>query len=266
MQHHETMAPSTADAPLTAAEGWPDPTGLFCGILAVIVGQIAVIAYHYWHVHYSSNSKIQKVKEEMDTRKTFWEDCASHLMQPEGFFLLGGYLAGTWMFRLMPASYYTWEGGVNPLHVFMQLVVNDCFQTIMHMGEHKLSPKIYQKSHKPHHRFLNPKMFDAFNGSVADTVAMILVPLFLTANLIHCNVWSYMAFGTMYSAWLTLIHSETTHPWDSLFRMFGLGTAGDHHVHHKCFIYNYGHLFMWWDMMAGTYRSPLAIDSFSKDI
>jgi hypothetical protein len=107
---------------------------LFCGILAVIVGQIAVIAYHYWHVHYSSNSKIQKVKEEMDTRKTFWEDCASHLMQPEGFFLLGGYLAGTWMFRLMPASYYTWEGGVNPLHVFMQLVVNDCFQTIMHMG------------------------------------------------------------------------------------------------------------------------------------
>ena len=48
--------------------------------------------------------------------------------------------------------------------------------------------------------------------------------------------------------------------------MFGLGTAGDHHVHHKCFIYNYGHLFMWWDMMAGTYRSPLAIDSFSKDI
>jgi hypothetical protein len=55
--------------------------------------------------------------------------------------------------------------------------------SLSHWQEHKLSPKIYQKSHKPHHRFLNPKMFDAFNGSVADTVAMILVPLFLTANV-----------------------------------------------------------------------------------
>lgn len=266
-------------------------------------------------MHYSSCNKIQKSKEgDVDTRKTFWEDCASHLMQPEGFLLLGGYLIGTWMFRLMPASYYTREGGVNPVHLFLQLAVNDCFQTIMHMGEHKLSPKIYQKSHKPHHKFLNPKMFDAFNGSLTDTICMILVPLFLTANvsfalrklvnsfmvkslqsrsftvkpanrerqsrentevcrvcllfpqLIHCNVWTYMAFGTTYSAWLTLIHSETTHPWDAAFRKLGLGTAGDHHVHHKCFIYNYGHLFMWWDMIAGTYRSPLAIDSFCKDI
>ncbi len=32
------------------------------------------------------------------------------------------------------------------------------------------------------------------------------------------------------------------------------GTAADHHVHHKMFIFNYGHLFMWWDMLAGTYR------------
>ena len=41
-----------------------------------------------------------------------------------------------------------------------------------------------QSSHKPHHRFLNPKMFDAFNGSVADTVFMILVPLSITAQVV----------------------------------------------------------------------------------
>ena len=30
----------------------------------------------------------------------------------------------------------------------------------------------------------------------------------------------------------------------------GFGTAADHHVHHKMFKYNYGHLFMYWDMLV----------------
>uniref|UniRef100_A0A6U2C440 Fatty acid hydroxylase domain-containing protein n=1 Tax=Hemiselmis andersenii TaxID=464988 RepID=A0A6U2C440_HEMAN len=263
---HTTAAPSTAPA---VQGGWPDPTGLCCGIFAVICGQCLVIAYHFWHVHNANAKRIQKPKGKEpppDTRKTFWQDCLVHLSQPEGFILLGGYLVGTWMFNLLPATYYTWDGGVNLLHVFMQLACQDCIQTVMHMGEHKISPKLYQQSHKPHHRFLDPKVFDAFNGSVADTVCMILIPLYVTANVVHCNVWSYMAFGATYSSWLTLIHSEITHPWDPLFRRLGLGTAGDHHVHHRCFVYNYGHLFMWWDMLAGTYRSPMDVDSFNKDI
>ena len=175
-------------------------------------------------------------------------------MQPEGLILIGVYLTGTWMLNLMPESYYTWNGGISIWHVFKQLCIQDLAQTIMHMGEHLVSPKLYQKSHKAHHRFLSPRMFDAFDGSVSDTVFMILIPLVITANAVHCNAWSYMAFGTIYSSWLTLIHSEMTHPWDSTFRKLGLGTAGDHHVHHRCFIYNYGHLFMWWDMLCGTYR------------
>ena len=35
-----------------------------------------------------------------------------------------------------------------------QLVINDFLQTIMHLAEHKVSPTIYQSSHKPHHRSL----------------------------------------------------------------------------------------------------------------
>jgi hypothetical protein len=130
--------------------------------------------------------------------------------------------------------------------------------------EHRISPAVYKVCHKPHHRFLNPVLFEAFNGSIADTVFMILIPLVCTAQvlstklsllicadpvhalrgavipfvntihhdqsnhakitfmtcmgpstivltasvsqLVHCNVWSYMAFGTIYSSWLTLIH------------------------------------------------------------
>ena len=37
---------------------------------------------------------------------------------------------------------------------------------------------------------------------------MILVPLYSTAHLVHCNVWEYMSFGSLYASWLTLIHSE----------------------------------------------------------
>jgi sterol desaturase/sphingolipid hydroxylase (fatty acid hydroxylase superfamily) len=70
---------------------------------------------------------------------------------------------------------------------------------------------------------------------------MILVPLAATAQLLHANVWEYMLFGGLWSGWLCLIHSEVHHPWDPLFRALGLGTAADHHVHHRTFIYNYGH-------------------------
>lgn len=84
----------------------------------------------------------------------------------------------------------------------------------MHLGEHVVSASLYKHSHKPHHRWLNPRLFDAFNGSTGDTVLMILLPLYLTANVVHCNVWSYMAFGTIYANYLTVIHSEFSYPWD----------------------------------------------------
>ena len=64
------------------------------------------------------------------------------------------------------------------------------------------------------------------------------------------------------SAWLCLIHSEVHNPWDGMFRRLGLGTAADHHVHHRTFIYNYGHTMMWWDRLAGTYKSPERVKNF----
>ena len=122
---------------------------------------------------------------------------------------------------------------------------------------------LYQVSHKPHHKFLNPRLFDAFNGSPTDTFLMILVPLFFTANVVRTNVWSYMTFGSLYANWLCLIHSEYHHPWDRVFRRIGFGTAADHHVHHKLFNYNYGHLFMYYDRLFGTYKDPAAVDLFN---
>jgi lathosterol oxidase len=145
--------------------------------------------------------------------------------------------------------------------VAAQLLVQDFIQTLMHFAEHKISSELYRRTHKPHHRFLNPRLFDAFDGSIGDTMFMILLPLFVTAQLVHCNAWSYMA--SMPINYLVLIHSEYTHPWDPVCRALGFGTPGDHHVHHRVFIKNFGHVFMYWDRIMGTYQSPFHTKRFN---
>lgn len=76
-----------------------------------------------------------------------------------------------------------------------------------------------------------------------------------------------MSFGSLYAAWLTLIHSEWAHPWEApVFRRLGFGTAADHHVHHKLFRYNFGHMFMYWDWIGGTYKDPESVKHFSAGV
>ena len=104
------------------------------------------------------------------------------------------------MLDLMPCSYYSASGGVRPAMVFAQICSQDAFMYVMHRLEHIVSPAYYRHSHKPHHRFTNPRLFDAFDGSMPDTATMILVPLAITARLFDANVWEYMAFGASWSA------------------------------------------------------------------
>jgi len=238
-------------------DGKPKPLGLSLGILAVAVGQINVLIFFYLY-RYGLMGGTPLSIQAKGARKYDWsEGVATHLAQPEGFVLLALYLSITWMFNLMPESYYSFKGTIQFRETFMCLVLQDGIQYAMHRLEHVVSMDFYRISHKPHHRFTNPRLFDAFNGSLPDTIIMILIPLFSTAHLVRtCNVWSYMAFGSLYANWLTLIHSEYVLPWDGVFRFLGMGTPGDHHVHHKFFKFNYGHLFMWFDKMCGTYRSP----------
>jgi sterol desaturase/sphingolipid hydroxylase (fatty acid hydroxylase superfamily) len=235
----------------------PKPLGLLLGILAVLVGQIAVWIFFYTFKYGLLGREPISIQSSGARPYDFWEGLQTHVSQPEGFVLLVGYLAITWMLHLMPASYYSFQGTIQWDKAFTCLVIQDGIQYVMHLLEHVVSPKFYQASHKPHHRFTNPRLFDAFNGSLTDTVCMIIIPLYLTANIMRtCNVWTYMAFGSLYASWLTLIHSEYTFVWDAIFRRFGFGTPADHHVHHKLFKYNYGHLFMWFDQAFGTYRDP----------
>lgn len=242
------------------------PLGLALGLLAVAVGQFFTVVYH--RLRLEKQLGATRPVQLQARSYSFAEGLATHLSQPEGFGLLGSYLIGTWMLGWMPASYYGFAGGINWTQVAAQLLLQDAIQCFMHLGEHKISAWVYKHSHKPHHRFTNPRIFDAFDGSLADTTCMILIPLVIVARLVSANVWTYMTFGTLYANWLVLIHSEFVHPWDRLFQSLGFGTAADHHVHHRLFVFNYGHLFSYWDRILGTYKSPLELAGvhFSQQI
>jgi sterol desaturase/sphingolipid hydroxylase (fatty acid hydroxylase superfamily) len=246
----------------------PKPLGLCLGILAVAVGQAFVLLYFYLHKHGFLGS-LTAIQAKGAPQYEWSEGILTHLGQPEGFVLLGLYLSITWMFHLMPRSYYSFQGTIQWPETMACLILQDFFQFGMHRLEHVVSPWFYRMSHKPHHKFTNPRLFDAFNGSMTDTICMILIPLYCTAMIVrNANVWTYMAFGSLYANWLTMIHSEYAFPWDGLFRFLGLGTPGDHHVHHKFFKFNYGHLFMWFDQLFGSYKGPqhFARGAFNKHV
>lgn len=231
---------------------WPDPLGLLLGIGAVVVAQLAMLVYHYAR---SRNPAAPRLHS--SDARPFWEGARGHLLAPGGALTIAAYLVVTWMLELLPCSYYRLDETVRWSVVALQLVCQDALMFAMHVVEHRapLGRAIYRASHQPHHRFVEPCLFDAFDGTVLDTLWMVLLPLLLTSQLVAANAREYMLFGAIWSSWLCLLHSERAHPWDPLFRRLGLGTPADHHVHHRLFTRNYGHTMMWWDRMLGTYRA-----------
>ena len=230
------------------------PLGLILGIQSVIVGHFFTLFYYF------NNTNLNFIQKNNHPEYVFNKELIKHLTKPEGLIMLGGYLSFMWVYGYMPASYYSFKGGINWLHVALQLVIQDFIQYFIHLLEHKFqSRRIPLLCHKLHHRFISPKLFDAYDGSISDTFLMILIPLFITSRIIPSNTWSYIVFGCIYANWLALIHSEYEHPWDKFFKFIGFGTPSDHHVHHKLFINNFGHLFMYWDKLFGTYRDPNSV-------
>jgi len=235
---------------------WPSPRGLSYGLAMVLVVQVGLLFY-YIFMRWRKWPHVQKDPPPFTTLGT---DLWDHISAPESFFLVYGYLIFVWMLRLMPDSYYDLEASFYLPNLLLQFLVADFWIYVAHRIEHYF-PSYYVPSHKPHHRFLNPKLYNAFNGSVMDTITLILVPLFLThqcCRSVHC--WDFIAFGSLYAAQLSLIHCEFPQPWDHLFQKLGIATTADHHVHHSKFIWNYGHFFVYWDVLCGTYKSPSEVD------
>jgi sterol desaturase/sphingolipid hydroxylase (fatty acid hydroxylase superfamily) len=239
------------------APEWPATLGLLCGLGSVAVAQVVLIALHWVRragLLGDEWARSVQLKESQYSRP-FLRDVVYHLSNPGAFLLMLPYLCLTWLLRLMPDSYYDYDAPVHWGTVLLQLLVVDLFTYCNHITEHTL-PAFYKASHKPHHRFVVPQLFNAFDGSLVDTVALILLPLFATAQIVQAGTWDYVAFGTVYSSHFFLIHSEYINPLDDVLAWLAVSTASDHHVHHALFHYNFGHLFTVFDKLASTYRAP----------
>jgi len=237
---------------------FPGSNGLFHGISRVLVSNMILMIYLYLgnELFVTPSTTIQKKKIKYTSYQV---RVIKHFKNPEGFLILIIYFCIVWNFKLIPNSYFLYPEDINWSKVSLLLISQDFFQYLVHRLEHKLyliHHNLYLWSHKKHHRVTNPKFEDAFDGSLLDTIIMILSPLHLSLHLVKGNCKTLSMFGSIYSCWLTLIHSEYSHPWDCLFQKIGWGTPADHHIHHRLLNYNFGHLFMYWDKLFGTYKDP----------
>lgn len=235
-------------------------TGLLMGITSVLISNVFVIYYHASRKNPPHPDRIQHKEPEYDSL----QEIKNHLLNPESFAMLIPYLTITWVFELLPSSYYSLTPSLNWCNVAYQLLVVDFYTYISHVLEHKIS-WLYKKSHKPHHKYINPHIFNAFSGSILDTTCLIIIPLYLTSQtLTHIGTLEYIVFGTIYSSYFMLIHSEYSHPWDKIFKTLGIGTSSDHNVHHILQKYNYGHFFTYWDRIFKTYRNPRQVKQIRR--
>lgn len=216
---------------------------LCLGFSCVILSLAAVIVYHW------SQCRGRIAPNQFAARLFLF------LFKSSGVPFLFLYLALTWVLRLLPSTYYDIASGPKLLHVTAQLLSQDALQFVAHWAQHKQRAQC----HRVHHRFTLPCLFDAFDGCAWDTLAMIIVPLYITAHLVPATASSYIVFGSIYASWLALIHAEYDHAWDFAFARFGFGTAAHHRLHHKVHTCNFGHLFTYWDRAAGTFRPSLAL-------
>mmetsp|Transcript_5516 Transcript_5516/g.9928 ORF Transcript_5516/g.9928 Transcript_5516/m.9928 type:complete len:341 (-) Transcript_5516:31-1053(-) len=249
--------------------GWPQHFGLLCGLGSVAVAQVAIIAVYFVRREQGVPVPFFFGKNYIQTRgparkRSFAGDVVAHLSNVSAFLLLGVYLSATWMLNLMPESYYDFESPAQLWKVAASLFVVDAFTFVNHVAEHSFS-RLYRISHKPHHRFVSPALLDAFDGSLIDTLGLILFPLFATAHLVSLNNMEYIIFGTVYSSHFAMIHSEYENPQlDWLFEKLYINTAQDHHVHHACFTSNFAHIFTVFDKLCFTYRHGSTCPGFTS--
>ena len=107
----------------------------------------------------------------------------SYFTNVEGFVLLGTYLSVSWYGCWLPSSYYLSTHVVDLTDVWWQCI-QDALQYAMHRLEHIYRPW-YRKSHQYHHVHIRPRIFDALDGAILDTISMILIPLWITAQCLY---------------------------------------------------------------------------------
>jgi len=180
--------------------------------------------------------------------KSSIQEIQRHLLSREGVPLIFLFLTVYWKLQLMPFSYYDEDLYLQPVKLYKLLIIQDLMQYVSHRLEHKY----HLKCHIPHHKFVHPIATDSFQGSMCDSLMMIIIPLLVSTQVVHANCFTYQVFGALYSLHLFMIHAHYDHPWEKITSKLGICSAKHHRVHHKKRNKNYGHIFTCWDWIFGT--------------
>lgn len=134
--------------------------GLFYGLSGVAIAQVCTVMYQYHRriVNKGNNEFLRVQLKPIDYERSFKADVLAHLKRPE-LLLLVPYLSLTWVFGLMPESYYNITDRAKIRDVVLQLLVVDFFTYCFHLAEHNV-PKWYILGHKAHHKYTNPHLFN----------------------------------------------------------------------------------------------------------
>ena len=200
--------------------------GLFLGLLMNITSQLSIFLYE----------------------KLYIKEILNHLFVFEGTPLTFLFLAIYWVSGTLPDSYYDMSLNFEILKFFKLLILQAFLQYLSHYTAHKHRFQY----HWPHHKAYIPNILDAFKGTISDTLFMILVPLILTTQIIKTNCITFQIFGSFYSSYLILIHAHYEHFWEKYICRVGFMVTKDHREHHKRRNVNFGHVFIFWDVIFNT--------------
>ena len=115
---------------------------------------------------------------------------------------------------------------------------------------HLIGHKFWKKSHYLHHRHVYPSSDISFDTGTVDAVLQLIVPLVISFHIIKPSKIEIFLFGLIYMNWLQYIHSNNLYDFkkNTLFV-----SPHFHKLHHQYHTKNFGHVFVIWDRIAGTY-------------
>ena len=100
----------------------PSSLGLVLGISTVIIGHFFSLVYFYIFKNIYNPIPIQKIEV---SKYIFKDELINHLYRYEGFIIISFYLIITWMLKLLPLSYYSFNGGIIWIDVISLLLLQD---------------------------------------------------------------------------------------------------------------------------------------------
>ena len=155
-----------------------------------------------------------------------------------------------WIGNFFPNSIYDSEYTIdihnNFITILLHVITTDALQYMTHVIGHK----VWKSSHFVHHKHTQPSSDISFDTGICDAILQLILPLFTSIHIIYPNKSELLLFGLFYMNWLQYIHSNNLYDFK---KNKLLVSPHFHKLHHQYHCKNFGHVFIIWDKLGGTF-------------